>query len=432
MKLTGWGKYPQIIAQEVSFASPGSLSDYLKKPGDCITYGMGRSYGDSALNERVILSHRFNKIIDFNPGTGLVRCESGVSLSELIGVFLPRGWFPGVVPGTQYISVGGAIASDVHGKNHHQAGCFSEFVLSLDLMLPGGDVIRCSREENRELFRATCGGMGLTGVILTATLRLQPMKSAYIRETVLRSQNLSESFALYAERQHYTYSVAWIDCLATGDGLGRGVLFLGEPADSGPLTLPMRKTFSVPCDFPGFMLNRYSGSWFNKFYYQANPAFVEGRLSPLDDVFFPLDRIFNWNRVYGRGGFTEYQFVTSRDASFACVQTVLKRVMASGVRPLLAGLKLFGPENENLLSFPRAGYTFAMDFKIQRELFPLLDALDRIVLDHGGRFYLAKDVRLSKEVFRKSCPQWEQFAELRERYRMTPKFNSRQSRRLGF
>lgn len=430
MKLTGWGKYPQIDAQEVSFATAATLREYLKKPEDCIAHGMGRSYGDSALSERVILSRRFNKILDFDPQAGAVKCESGVSLLELIMVFLPRGWFLGVAPGTKYITVGGAIASDVHGKNHHKAGCFSEYVLSLELMLPAGEVIRCSREENQELFRATCGGMGLTGIILTATLRLQPITSAYIRETVLRSQNLSESFSIYAERQHYTYSVAWIDCLAKGDHLGRAVLFLGEPADSGPLTLPTRKTFSVPFDFPGFVLNRYSGAWFNKIYYRTNPA-VEGRLSPLDGFFFPQDRIFHWNRVYGRHGFTEYQFVTSVAASYACVQTVLTRVMASQVRPFLAGLKLFGPENENLLSFPMAGYTFAMDFKIQPELFPLLDDLDRIVLDHGGRFYLAKDVRMSPEVFRKSCPRWEQFAELRERYHMKPKFNSLQSRRLG-
>jgi decaprenylphospho-beta-D-ribofuranose 2-oxidase len=329
------------------------------------------------------------------------------------------------------VTVGGAIASDVHGKNHHKAGCFSECVHSFTLMLPDGRVVTCSREEHRELFLATCGGMGLTGVILTATFRLQPVQSAYIRETIIRSQNLEEIFNLFRENQGATYSVAWIDCLAKGDRLGRSVLMLGEHADSGPLTpLPVR-TFSMPMDLPGGLLNRYSVSWFNHLYYQRSPVFVEGRLAPLEGFFFPLDKIAHWNRLYGRKGFTQYQLVLPLAASFAGLTQILQKIGAAGLGSFLAVLKLFGPENDNYLSFPLAGYTLALDFKIEDRLFPLLDELDRVVVDHGGRLYLTKDVRMPQEVFQKGYPRWEQFAELRARYGLPAKFNSLQSRRLG-
>jgi decaprenylphospho-beta-D-ribofuranose 2-oxidase len=191
MKLTGWGRFPIIQARGRSFYNQQDLCDYLNSADDCIARGMGRSYGDSALNEQVILTRRFNKILSFDPQTGTVVCESGVSLAEIIETFLPRGWFLGVVPGTKFISVGGAIASDVHGKNHHQVGCFSEQVFSFDLMLPQGEVVHCNRQKNSALFHATCGGMGLTGVILRAELRLKPIQSAYIRETLIPASGLT-------------------------------------------------------------------------------------------------------------------------------------------------------------------------------------------------------------------------------------------------
>jgi FAD/FMN-containing dehydrogenase len=431
MNLTGWGRYPRIETQGFSFGTIEHLIEYLHKPQDYIAHGLGRSYGDSALNQRVIFTRRFDKILEFDPQTGIIACESGVSLAALIDSFLPRGWFLSVTPGTKFVTVGGAIASDVHGKNHHKVGCFSESVLALDLMLPDGQVLHCNREENRELFLATCGGMGLTGIILGATLRLQPVKSAYIRETIIRSHNLEEIFHLFEENQAGTYSVAWIDCLAKGDQLGRSVLMLGEHSASGQKTLPSAKTLSIPIDLPGYFLNRYSVSWFNHFYYQRSPVFVEGRLVPLETFFYPLDRIGNWNRMYGRKGFTQYQMVLPKEASFAGLQAIINKIAEAGLGPFLGVLKLFGPENKNYLSFPLEGYTLALDFKIQDRLFPLLNELDRIVVDYGGRLYLTKDVRMSQEVFRKSYPRWEQFAELRERYGMSEKFNSLQSKRLG-
>ena len=431
MKLSGWGRYPHIQTEGQWFETPAQVQNYLKQPGDTIVHALGRSYGDSALNERVIFSRRFDKILAFHPTAGIVQCESGVSLSELIDIFLPQGWFLSITPGTKFITVGGAIASDVHGKNHHKAGCFSACVLSFDLMLPSGKVMVCSREVNPELFFATCGGMGLTGIILNATFKLQSIPSSYIRETIIRCRNLKEIFSFFEAYRQTTYSVAWIDCLAKGEDIGRSILFLGEHADTARFDLATAKSLSLPVDLPGFFLNRYSVSLFNHFYYHAHPSFIEGRLVHLDTFFYPLDRIGYWNRMYGRGGFTQYQLVFPKEQSLEGLRAILQQIASAGLGSFLGVLKLFGPQNNNDLSFPMEGYTLAIDFKIQKKLFALLDDLDRIVLDHGGRLYLAKDVRMTREVFRKGYPGWARFEELRAKQGMKNKFNSLQSKRLG-
>jgi decaprenylphospho-beta-D-ribofuranose 2-oxidase len=401
------------------------------RPGRWIAHGLGKSYGDSALNSRVLMTRRFNKLLDFDPQEGIVTCESGVTLAELIAVFLPRGWFLTVTPGTKLITVGGAIASDVHGKNHHGAGCFSKAVVSLRLMLPDGRTLQCSPSENADLFRATCGGMGLTGLILDATLRLRPVRSAYIRETVIRCRNLREGFEQFESNRQVGYSVAWIDCLATGDDLGRSVLMLGEHADDGRLALPPVRPASVPVECPDFVLNHWSVTLFNRLYYRTHPSRVIERPTSIDAFFFPLDRIAHWNRLYGPRGFTQYQVVLPKAASFEGLRRILQKIAAAGIGSFLAVLKLFGPQNENPLSFPVEGYTLALDFKIQPRLFPLLEELDRMVLDYGGRLYLAKDVRMSRKTFQAGYPGWEAFAALRSQYGLRDRINSLQAERLG-
>ncbi|MFZ5571902.1 MAG: FAD-binding protein [Thermodesulfobacteriota bacterium] len=430
MKLSGWGRYPVVDAKTKSFEAVEELSALLRETDECIVHAMGRSYGDSALNRQVIATRRFNKLVAFDPQSGVVTCESGVTLAELIHIFLPRGWFLSVTPGTRLISVGGAVAGDVHGKNHHKDGCFSACVESLELMVADGRVFSCSRTENRELFLATCGGMGLTGVILTVRLKLKPVKSAYIRESVIRCRNLAEVFAAFEQHRSTTYSVAWIDCLAGGFHKGRSVLMLGEHADTGRRRLPWTQRLTVPLDFPGSCLNRHTVRLFNGLYYRSRPAHVENRLVPLEPFFYPLDQVANWNRMYGRRGFTQYQLVLPLQSSFDGLTEILSRIAESGLGSFLAVLKLFGPENDNYLSFPMEGYTLALDFKIERRLFPFLDELDRIVLGHGGRLYLSKDVRMRPEVFLKGYPRYGRFAELRARYGME-KFSSLQSKRLG-
>ncbi len=431
MKLHGWGRYPVIEADVLGFETAGQAAEHLARPGRWIAHGLGKSYGDSALNSQVLSTRRFNKLLAFDPKQGIVTCESGVTLAELIDVFLPRGWFPKIMPGTKLITVGGAIASDVHGKNHHAAGCFSAGVIRLRLMLPGGRILRCSPTENGDLFRATCGGMGLTGLILQATLQLQPIGSAYIRETVIRCRNLAAGFEQFERNRHISYSVAWIDCLAKGDDLGRSILMLGEHADDGRLSPPPTRPSSIPAECPGFMLNAYSVALFNQLYFYTHPSRVKDQPTPIDAFFFPLDRIAHWNRMYGPRGFTQYQLVLPKAASFHGLRVILQKIAASGIGSFLAVLKLFGPQNENPLSFPMEGYTLALDFKIQPRLFPLLDELDRMVLDHGGRLYLTKDVRMARETFQAGYPQWESFKALRDDYGLGVKFSSLQAERLG-
>jgi FAD/FMN-containing dehydrogenase len=431
VNLTGWGRYPRLEAEIFSFEEPESLREYLHQEGETIVYALGRSYGDSALNNKVVFSRRFNNVLQFDPRDGVITCESGVSLAELIDAFLPRGWFLAVTPGTRFITVGGAIASDVHGKNHHREGCFSQCVHSLELMLPDGEIVRCSRQENKELFLATCGGMGLTGVILTATFRLQRISSAYIAEKTFKAGNLEELLNLFEEYQKIPYSVAWIDCLTAGEELGRGLLMVGDLAENRPLDLPPSKPVSLPFDLPGFCLNKFSMGIFNHLFYGRVSSIPRERVIHLLNFFYPLDAILHWNRLYGSRGFTQYQLVLPKAAGYQGLTAILQEVAQSGLGAFLGTLKLFGPENENFLSFPREGYTLAMDFKIQEELFPFLDKLDRVVLDHGGRLYLTKDVRMGPRVFRQGYPKWAKFGELREKMGLTGKFHSLQSKRLG-
>ncbi len=431
MKLTGWGRYPQIDAQCYSFESGSDLQKCLQKQGKFIIHGLGRSYGDSALNDQVIRTRGFNKILDFNEESGVVACESGVSLAGLISAFLSRGWFLQVTPGTKFVTIGGAIASDVHGKNHHKAGCFSSCVISLELMLPDGNIVQCSKEKNRELFLATCGGMGLTGVIVSAEIQLSKIESAYINQKIVKARNLEDIFKYFDQYSDWTYSVAWIDCLAKGNDLGRSILMLGEHADDGFLHLPRKKKYSVPVEFPGFALNKHTVSLFNLLYFHKVRKDIIDNQTTIDSFFYPLDAIHNWNRIYGKNGFTQYQLVLPKEKSFEGLSRILNKIAKSGLGSFLAVLKLFGPENDNYLSFPLEGYTLALDFKIEPRLFPLLDALDNIVLEYGGRIYLSKDVRLSREAFEHGYSRISKFRVIRNQYGLENKLQSRQSIRLG-
>ncbi len=431
LKLHGWGRYPVIDAAGPSFETVDQAARLLAKPGHWIPHGLGKSYGDSALNRQVIMTRRFNKLLEFDPHNGVVTCESGVTLADLIDTFLPKGWFLKVSPGTKLITVGGAIASDVHGKNHHTAGCFSASVLALELMLPDGSRLICSPDENRDLFLATCGGMGLTGLILTAKLQLKPVNSAYIEERVIRCRNLAEAFEQFEAHQKTTYSVAWVDCLATDENIGRSVLMVGEHADDGRLELPAPRPSSIPIECPSFLLNRYSVALFNHLYFSTHPSHLHPQAKSIDAFFFPLDRIADWNRMYGSRGFTQYQFVLPMASSYSGLSAILERIAESGIGSFLAVLKQLGAENQNLLSFPMEGYTLALDFKIQYRLFPLLDELDRMVVAHGGRLYLTKDVRMQKQTFRQGYPRWEAFRNIRSESGLADKLNSLQSLRLG-
>ena len=440
MNITGWGRYPAIETTSLVPKRPGLVTSALEefthafKEEDLIARGLGRSYGDSSLASHTLDTHKLNYFMHFDEQSGQLTCEAGMSFSEILRVLIPQGWFLPVTPGTQFITVGGAIASDVHGKNHHLHGSFSEHLISITLCLANGELIECSATQHRELFLATCGGMGLTGIILFATFKMIKIESAFIDETTYKTRNLAETLEQFEATHNATYSVAWIDCLAKGDALGRSLLMVGEHApktDKNTLNFAYPSKLNMPFDLPSFTLNSLSVKAFNSLYYGKVFNKETNRSVHYAPYFYPLDSIQNWNRMYGKNGFVQYQFVIPKSAGLVGLTQILSEIVDSKRGSFLAVLKVFGQGNDNFLSFPEEGYTLALDFKMDSSLLPFLDRLDEIVLSYGGKLYLTKDARMSEETFKQSYPKWEIFQEIRHQYGAHLMFNSLQSRRLG-
>ncbi len=429
MSMNSWGLYPKIKNQSFVFQTKDELKNKLSENKSYIPFGNGRSYGDSALNNNLICTKPHNRFLDFDEKKGKLHLESGVLLSEILEICVPKGWFLSVTPGTKLITVGGAIASDVHGKNHHIEGCFSSCVDEFNLMLPDGKIKTVTK--NDELFYATCGGMGLTGIILDAKISLKKINSKNINQTTIKTKNLKETFDAFEKYQDMPYSVAWIDCLAKGKNLGKCLLMLGDFADDGDLDYRKKMKLNVPFTFPAFTLNSLSVKAFNWLYYKKAPKGTSQQKVDIDSFFYPLDAIDNWNRIYGKNGFTQYQFILPKAASFEGLKEILEAIAKSGKGSFLAVLKLYGKANKNYLSFPIEGYSLALDFKIEKGLFELLDNLDQIVIKYGGRIYLTKDVRVSKENLEKGYEHIDKFRALRKAYKMDKKFQSLQSKRVG-
>ncbi|MGE4396666.1 MAG: FAD-dependent oxidoreductase [Sulfurimonas sp.] len=428
MGLLSWGMFPKIITKKFSLRSTEALKSYIEETDEFIPYGNGRSYGDSALNENILHVKPYNNFLAFDEEKGLLTCQAGVLLSEILDSVVKKGWFLKVTPGTKLITVGGAIASDVHGKNHHVEGCFSECVEEFTIMLPSGETKVCKKGD--ELFYATCGGMGLTGVILSATISLKKINSKNIKQTTIKTKNLQETFEAFEKYQDMPYSVAWIDCLAKDDELGKCLLMVGDFADDGDLDYRSKKKLSIPFNFPSFALNNLSVKAFNWLYYAKAKNGISKQKVDIDTFFYPLDAIGNWNRIYGKGGFTQYQFILPKEHSYEGLKEILTKISDSGKGSFLAVLKLYGKANENYLSFPLEGYSLALDFKIEDGLFELLEALDEVVVKYGGRIYLTKDVRVSRETFEKGYEKIDKFREFRKENNMDTKLNSLQSKRV--
>ncbi|MDH3355224.1 MAG: FAD-binding oxidoreductase [Chromatiales bacterium] len=426
--ISGWGRNPIIEAQLATPTQPEQI-DISSING--IPRGMGRSYGDSALADQIISMQQIDSFISFNEKSGELHCAGGTTLDEILKVFVPKGWFLSVTPGTKFVSLGGAIASDVHGKNHHKVGSFCDHLSSIKLLLASGEAVSCSPTQKSDLFHATCGGMGLTGIIISATIKLIPIKSTVINQQTLKAANLKEVFELFEANYHSTYSVAWIDCLASGKNLGRSLLYLGEHDENSSFEMQSGREKSIPFDMPTTLLNRFTIQAFNTLYYRKVCDRVSRQQVHYEPYFYPLDSLQHWNRLYGRHGFLQYQFVIPKRAGLEGMTQILKRISASKKGSFLAVLKELGRQNSNLLSFPMEGYTLALDFKWESDLLQLLNELDQIVLEYGGHIYLTKDARMSEATFKESYPRWEQFMEIRHKYGATEHFNSLQSKRLG-
>jgi FAD/FMN-containing dehydrogenase len=400
-KVSNWGNFPVVEKELKSEDSLIKIQDFIKSRNEVIARGNGRCYGDASLSEHIFSTKRLNKFISFDRLNGIIECESGVLLSEVLKVIVPQGFFLYVTPGTKFITVGGAIASDVHGKNHHAEGCFSEYIIDFSLLNETGEVLRCSRTENEDKFWATIGGMGLTGIILQARFQLKNIETAYIRQESLKARNLDEIFRLFDESESWTYNVAWIDCLQKGENLGRSILLRGEHAFRHELgakmvqkPLRLKKKFipRIPFYFPVFVLNKFTVKLFNYLYYNQQRHTKLKNIVDYETFFYPLDVVEDWNRIYGKAGFIQYQMVIPKENGKAGMRKILETIAASGNGSFLAVLKLFGKNNPLAYnSFPMEGYTLALDFKVNSKLKKLVSQLDEIVEEYGGRIYLTKD-----------------------------------------
>lgn len=400
-KVTNWGNYPVVEKEMRSDDSFKKIKEFVLNNNEVIARGNGRCYGDSSLGEHIFSTKKLNKFISFDRLNGTIECESGVLLSDVLEISVPQGYFLYVTPGTKFVSVGGAIASDVHGKNHHAEGCFSEYVIEFKLMIEDGDVITCSREENAGKFWATIGGMGLTGIILTAKFKLKNIESAYIRQESIKAENLDEIFALFEESESWTYTVAWIDCLQKGKNLGRSILMRGEHAfqhelpqnlRNKPLRLKKKFEPTVPFYFPGFVLNALTVKIFNLLYYKKQSKKEVKSFIDYETFFYPLDFVHDWNKIYGKSGFIQYQMMIPKESGKEGMKKILETIANSGNGSFLAVLKLYGEENPQAYnSFPFEGYSLALDFKVNSRLKKLIDQLDDIVEQYNGKIYLTKD-----------------------------------------
>ena len=415
-----WGRYPKVRHSQVqSIYWRSELPDLSRFEQPVLPYAYGRSYGDSCLNEGGIsldISH-LRRFISFDENTGHLRCEAGVSLAEILEVMVPRGWFLPVSPGTRFVSVGGAIANDIHGKNHHRAGTFGCHVTCFELLRSNGERLVCSPSQNSELFRATIGGLGLTGIILWAEFRLKPIVNPYIDMDHIRFASLDEFFEISAESdQDYEYTMSWVDLLIGGKNLCRGIFMRGNHNQSRALaSKPVKKRLplALPFNFPSFVLNTLTVKTFNELFYHAQLGKSIHKIVPYDPFFYPLDSIRDWYRMYGKHGFLQYQFVVPFANANEAMREILGRIRRSGEGSFLTVLKKFGAiQSPGMLSFPRPGLTLALDFAYGgSKTLKLLAELDRIVLQSGGAVYPAKDARMSASSFQAFFPGWKEFAQ---------------------
>jgi len=441
MEISGWGRYPRGRSKIVR---PERMKEAVPPPeGQMIARGQGRSYGNAAMftGGSVMLTERLNRFLDFDENSGVLRAEAGATIAEVLETFVPRGWFPAVTPGTKFVSLGGCVAADVHGKNHHRVGTLGNHVAEIEVVLADGERRRCSPQQDSELFWATVGGMGLTGIITEVSLQLIPIETAYVVVQHHQARNLEESLALFEERESDDeYSVAWLDCVARGPRFGRSILTRGHHAKISDLPPGMTKPLepkpsrkrSVPFDFPGWFLNSWSISLFNRLYYFGQSGRKKPFVTTCESYFYPLDRLGNWNRMYGKRGFIQYQCVVPLAQARSGLQLVLEEVARSGRGSFLTVLKRLGGEGPGLLSFPIPGYTLTLDLPVSDPgLFPFLDRLDEIVVDHGGRVYLAKDTRVKTATFRTMYPRFGEWQRIKEKIDPGSLFNSDLARMLA-
>ena len=431
----GWGCFPVGLAQEVA-----SENLQVAARNARISCGLRRSYGDASLpataEDLVCNTTRADRLLKMDFSRGILRAEAGVNLRQLNLLLLPCGWFVPVTPGTQNVTVGGMVAADVHGKNHHVAGCFGEHVLAIRLMVADGSVIECSPAVEPELFWATVGGMGLTGHILEVQVQLDRVEHPWIYGESERVENIDAMMAgLSAAASQWPMTVGWIDSLAQGDSVGRGILMKGRwatAADLPPADAPrLRPSKNIPVTLPNSALARWNMRMFNLLYFHHHPKHRRAGLQPWEQFFYPLDGLGNWNRIYGRRGFTQYQCVLPRTAGNAAMRGFLKVFVREGGTSFLSVIKDCGPEVRGMLSFPTEGMSVAVDFPVDGSRTQrLVDRLNEYVIAYGGRIYLAKDAFTRPDHYRAMDHRVDSFIEVRNRWDPTGRIRSALTMRL--
>jgi decaprenylphospho-beta-D-ribofuranose 2-oxidase len=431
-QLSGWGRIA-VAGREVRSEDLERITRDVP-----LSRGLGRSYGDSSLpppSRPVVAGSRLaDRILGFDEKTGVLRAEAGLSLFDLNRVFLPRGFFDPVAPGTQFITLGGMVAADVHGKSHHRSGSFGAHVLKLKMRVADGRIVECSREVEGDLFRATLGGMGLTGHILEVECRLLRVPSPWIYAESERVQDIDRFIdALKEAGPRWPYTVGWIDCLSRGSRMGRGILNRGRWAEpnEAPAGLPPTRTRpSVPFVVPGWVIDRWSVRTFNALFYRSHVPRVKRRILHPESFFYPLDVVRHWNRLYGPRGFTQYQCVLPESAGRGAARRFLELLTRRGGASMLCVIKDCGPEGIGLLSFPQAGTSIALDLPIRDGTQGLVDALNELVVAEGGRVYLAKDALTRGDHYRAMEPRLEAFLSVRRKWDAEGRLRSAQSVRI--
>ena len=438
--LSGWGNIPKSPSQVLYVRDIRNIGGLLSRD-QTLPRGLGRSYADQATNAHhtVLKMEKLNHFLRFDQEKGILHCEAGVSLEDILTHLAPRGWFPMITPGTKYVTIGGAIANDVHGKAHHADGSFVNCVYDFTIMLADGTILRASREENPDLFWANFGGLGLLGIILTATIQLRKIETTYFRQKAFAARNLDEMLQAIEESSHdFSSSVAWVDPMAKGKNLGRGVLSMGNHAKldelpaklrDNPLRVGKKPVITVPFYLPGFILNPFTIRILDFVIYHMQKGAPQ--FSHYDKFFYPLDMINEWNRGYGKRGFIQYQFVIPVENGRKNIRSILTDITESHCIPFLNVLKKFGRAQGGLLSFPAEGYTFAIDFPVTAQLKAFTKKLDQKILDMGGRIYLGKDAYLDEATFKAMYPQHVEWLAIKKKYDPGNVFSSDLARRIG-
>lgn len=470
---SGWGQASRIKSNvyHIDTKSDGGLHGNNTKGVELpelpvIPAGNGRSYGDSALQTEIVSGLGLNQIYEFDTVAGTITCGAGVLLQDILSLIVPNGWFLSVTPGTSRVSVGGAIAADVHGKNHHMAGCISNFVDEITLLTYRQEQqslteLVCSPRQYVEWFRATCGGMGLTGFITRVRIHLIRIPSSYVRQVSITYTKLSHTLEAFNEFQSSPYSVAWLDVMSEAPFEGRAVFTYGDFCEpDGRLTpshqsypdskvspvfqremptnvyglfhklYPIKKGIKLPDFWPENLLNSQTVTWFNRLYLALKSDASEQTV-PFTSFFYPLDAIQNWNMLYGASGFYQYQMLIPDHHALEAIQETLRLIRKSGVACPLAVLKKHGAQNDNLLSFPRDGYSLALDLKATSQTNSLMRNLDDVLIRFNGRINLCKDARIPREIFELGYPEVDTFRKFRRKHGLAERFSSLQSERLG-